>query len=820
MERCYDLLRREAPVASDLRFIVSVLRVLSELERIGDLSLAGRQGGRRARPAPRRRGGVRRPPGDGRRGASSATGLALRAWATMDLGLATGLARRPHDGPLLRAADGGDRALRRSRAGACRHGRHRRRPCHRAHRRPRRRSSAPGCATSSPATPTTSRRRCGDGDPQELPRPARRRSATTSCAWPPSSARRSRGGPQALLDGDLAAGQALIDADDDLDVMALDVEERCYQLLALQQPMAGDLRPLVTAIRSASEIERSGDLVVNVAKGAQRLTGAPVEPRVRGLLQQMSDEALALMRHVDRRLRRRRRGARRPSSTSWTTPSTTSTATTSPRSSRRCRGGTLEIQAAVQLALVGRYYERIGDHAVNVGERVCYMVSGWMPEHHHRPRRETGEPVAVIVGAAVIADTVQIERSVLVVGGVVVGVGSLVALVLRWRARRRRCVRRVTTPPSGSRTRRRPIEHRGLDANLGRLERAVDRAALRANEMSVAEARLQRAMEAIPQGVVICDETGDVVYRNRVASKFRSARHGEALVAAAVEDLLAGALGGANDRRTLDLFGPPRRALVLASYPARRRAPHRRRPRRHRRRHRAAPARGRPPRLRRQHQPRAQDAGRRPRAARRDPARRERPRRRPPPRRAHAARGPPGRTHDRRPARPVAHRGRGGRTRGAGPGPPRRRRGRRAGAIGGRAARDARSRSSSRPSTSPSSATAASSCRPSTTCSTTPRSTASRARRSRCVTRVEAGRVEIDVRDHGVGIPTRDLERDLRALLPGRPGPQPGDRRHRPRPRHRPPRRRQPRRRVPGRVPRRRGLDVHPVAPGRDRAPT
>ena len=40
-----------------------------------------------------------------------------------------------------------------------------------------------------------------------------------------------------------------------------------------------------------------------------------------------------------------------------------------------------DVQAAVQLALVGRYYERIGDHAVNIGERVQYMVTGWLPEH-------------------------------------------------------------------------------------------------------------------------------------------------------------------------------------------------------------------------------------------------------------------------------------------------------------------------------------------------------------------------------------------------------------------------------------------------------
>ena len=48
----------------------------------------------------------------------------------------------------------------------------------------------------------------------------------------------------------------------------------------------------------------------------------------------------------------------------------------------------LELQPAVQLALIGRYYERIGDHAVNIGERVRYKVTGWMPEHTGAVRHE------------------------------------------------------------------------------------------------------------------------------------------------------------------------------------------------------------------------------------------------------------------------------------------------------------------------------------------------------------------------------------------------------------------------------------------------
>ncbi len=135
-----------------------------------------------------------------------------------------------------------------------------------------------------------------------------------------------------------------------------------------------------------------------------------------------------------------------------------------------------------------------------------------------------------------------------------------------WRARRG-LVRRVkdvalrveTAPPA--------IEYRRLDKNLARLERAVDAAVLRAADASVAEVRLAQALEAIPQGVVVCDENGEVVYRNSVAAGFATARHSEALVGAAMTELLDEALAGHTDQRTLDLFGPPRRTLVLAASP-------------------------------------------------------------------------------------------------------------------------------------------------------------------------------------------------------------------------------------------------------------
>jgi phosphate transport system protein len=186
-------------------------------------------------------------------------------------------------------------------------------------------------------------------------------------------------GTEVLLGLDMAGAQALIEGDDELDALTLDIEERCFTVLARQQPMAGDMRAVVTAIRLTSEIERSGDLMVNVAKAARRLYGTPVPAPLRSLLQAMAAEAVRLYQlamdayaagdagmasaidDMDDRLDQLHKDYI--------------------QAILELHADVQDVQVAVQLALVGRYYERIGDHAVNIGERVQYMVTGWLPEH-------------------------------------------------------------------------------------------------------------------------------------------------------------------------------------------------------------------------------------------------------------------------------------------------------------------------------------------------------------------------------------------------------------------------------------------------------
>jgi phosphate transport system protein len=187
-------------------------------------------------------------------------------------------------------------------------------------------------------------------------------------------------GTDVLLSNDLQGAQSLIEDDDVLDSLSLEIEEHCYQVLALQQPVAIDLRSLVTAIRLVSEIERSGDLMVNVAKGARRIYGVQFDPRLRGLIERMSEEATRLFRlSIDAYVEGNASLASALDDMDDSLDLLHKDYIQAIFESHHA--GIIDLQAAVQLALIGRYYERIGDHAVNIGARVEYMVTGWLPEH-------------------------------------------------------------------------------------------------------------------------------------------------------------------------------------------------------------------------------------------------------------------------------------------------------------------------------------------------------------------------------------------------------------------------------------------------------
>ena len=192
-------------------------------------------------------------------------------------------------------------------------------------------------------------------------------------------------GTAAFLAEDLQATKKVIEQDSRLDDLTHAIERRTYVLLARQQPMAVDLRMLVTVLRGVHELERIGDYMVNVAKAARRLYPEPLDPRIRGLIDRMRAQALeqlklAISCFVERDHVRAAALA-----------DMDDVMDDLQKDLFRVIFSTFEqsddvsVQRAVQIALVGRYFERIADHAVNFGERVAYMVTGEFPDEHPTP---------------------------------------------------------------------------------------------------------------------------------------------------------------------------------------------------------------------------------------------------------------------------------------------------------------------------------------------------------------------------------------------------------------------------------------------------
>ena len=97
-----------------------------------------------------------------------------------------------------------------------------------------------------------------------------------------------------LLEGDLEGADYLIRGDDEIDARSVDLEERCYRILALQAPVASDLRQVVALLRMIAEVERSNDLLCNICKAARRIYGHELDPKLRGIIARMGEQAQQL----------------------------------------------------------------------------------------------------------------------------------------------------------------------------------------------------------------------------------------------------------------------------------------------------------------------------------------------------------------------------------------------------------------------------------------------------------------------------------------------------------------------------------------------
>ncbi|CAN5117534.1 phosphate signaling complex protein PhoU [soil metagenome] len=182
---------------------------------------------------------------------------------------------------------------------------------------------------------------------------------------------------EALLSADAAAAESVITGDKEIDDSREIIEEKALTLLATQQPVASDLRQLVATLRMVADLERMGDLSVHIAKVARmRMPMLAVPESVIPTIERMSKvadqmilsaskivadrdvEAAAELETEDDEMDKLRRSLFRSLlSEDWA----------------------YGVEPAIDIALLGRYYERIGDHAVSMARRVVYLVTGELP---------------------------------------------------------------------------------------------------------------------------------------------------------------------------------------------------------------------------------------------------------------------------------------------------------------------------------------------------------------------------------------------------------------------------------------------------------
>jgi phosphate transport system protein len=185
---------------------------------------------------------------------------------------------------------------------------------------------------------------------------------------------------KSLVDRDLTAVDKVLAGDAAINQLHIEIDDRCFKLLALHQPMAVDLRSIVSAVKINTDLERVGDLAVNIAEAARRyLQHAPVKelidlPRMAVIAQDMLRSALDAFVRRDIRLAQAVLD-RDDELDALKTKVFRDLLTHMLRDP-----GTIE--PSLDLILVSRHLERIGDHATNVAEDVIFMVSAKDVRHH------------------------------------------------------------------------------------------------------------------------------------------------------------------------------------------------------------------------------------------------------------------------------------------------------------------------------------------------------------------------------------------------------------------------------------------------------
>jgi phosphate transport system protein len=182
------------------------------------------------------------------------------------------------------------------------------------------------------------------------------------------------GATQALLTGNNDVIKALSEREQAIDALYPEIEGMANREILLQAPVASDLRFLLSVLRIVPELERSHDLVMQIAARANHILSEDLSPRCRGLVEQMGNLASSMWRQAVDAWYQRDRGA-------------------APKLSERddemdelyasliaeLAAGRMSLPVTMEMTLVARFYERLGDHAVNIARRVVYLAGSRIP---------------------------------------------------------------------------------------------------------------------------------------------------------------------------------------------------------------------------------------------------------------------------------------------------------------------------------------------------------------------------------------------------------------------------------------------------------
>jgi phosphate transport system protein len=174
---------------------------------------------------------------------------------------------------------------------------------------------------------------------------------------------------QALLTGSKEAAQILAEREQAIDALYVEIEGLANRLILLQSPAAIDLRFLLSVLRIVPELERSHDLVVQIAGAGSHLLGQELSPRTHGLIERMGELASSMWRQA---------------ADSWYQRDHSAAAVLDEKDDEmdelhvsltaELAAGQMALPVIMEMTMVARCYERLGDHAVNIARRVTYLA--------------------------------------------------------------------------------------------------------------------------------------------------------------------------------------------------------------------------------------------------------------------------------------------------------------------------------------------------------------------------------------------------------------------------------------------------------------